>query len=106
VEGGKNYTLRVGDYDAGSSSAADSLNYHDGMQFSTIDRDRDLKHDASCSRTRGGGGWWYNSCYKANPTGVWAGDRPAEETTGEFLVWNVVNQKHVTQLALMIRPKD
>ncbi|XP_018018154.1 microfibril-associated glycoprotein 4 [Hyalella azteca] len=106
VEGGKNYTLRVGGFDNVSSSAYDALTYHDGMQFSTIDRDRDLKHGGSCSRGLGGGGWWYNDCYKANPTGVYGGDSPAEKTTGEFLVWRVVYQKHVTQLTLMIRPKD
>ncbi|KAA0200727.1 hypothetical protein HAZT_HAZT011589 [Hyalella azteca] len=43
VEGGDEYTLRVGGYDNVSSSAFDALTYHDGRQFSTIDRDRDSK---------------------------------------------------------------
>ncbi|XP_018011593.2 angiopoietin-related protein 2-like [Hyalella azteca] len=110
VEGGKNYTLRVGGYDARSSSARDALTVrHNGMQFSTIDRDRDRdQYGGSCSEKYGGGGWWYRSCYRANPTGEWAGDRPSEKTTGgKFLVWNInVYQAHVTELALMIRPKD
>ncbi|XP_018010359.1 angiopoietin-related protein 6-like, partial [Hyalella azteca] len=105
VEDGKNYTLRVRGYDAEGSSAGDPLSYLDGKQFSTIDRDRDLG-DGSCSERHGGGGWWYHSCYKANPTGVWAGDRHAEVTAGAFLAWNTVYQTQVTQLTLMIRPKD
>ncbi|XP_018024186.1 microfibril-associated glycoprotein 4-like [Hyalella azteca] len=105
VEGGKNYTLRVGGYDNVSSSAGDPLTNHDGMQFSTIDRDR-FPGAVSCSEKYGGGGWWYHFCYDANPTGVYGGDKPAEVTGGKFLAWNVVNQTQVTQLALMVRPKD
>ncbi|XP_018012530.2 ficolin-1-B [Hyalella azteca] len=114
VEGGKNYTLRVGGYDAKGSSALDALTFHDGMQFSTIDRDRD-PDDRSCSGRYGGGGWWYWNCYKANPTGVYARDRPAEEMwnegIGQFVAWgtsydsSLSNARHITQLTLMIRPK-
>ncbi|XP_018013685.1 uncharacterized protein LOC108670708 [Hyalella azteca] len=52
VEGGDEYTLRVGGYDNVSSSAFDALTYHDGRQFSTIDRDRDSKSDQAKTRQR------------------------------------------------------
>ena len=59
-----NYTLRVGQY---SGNAGDSLSYHNGMMFSTYDRDNDplqnfrYKHCASYH----GGSFWYNTCFKA-----------------------------------------
>ena len=36
---------------------------HNGMMFSTYDIDNDKK-PKSCAPARGGG-WWYNSCYRA-----------------------------------------
>jgi len=65
------YRLEVSGY---SGDAGDSLNYegdldgngyfgahnHNGMKFSTTDRDND-QHDGSCVPDRGGG-WWFNNC--------------------------------------------
>lgn len=41
----------------------ESLSYHNGRQFSTIDRDNDGQQE-SCSRMYGGAGWWFLSCYR------------------------------------------
>ncbi|KAK7082262.1 cell surface pattern recognition receptor signaling pathway [Halocaridina rubra] len=51
-----------------NSTLGDGLLWHSGMQFSTIDRDND-KHKGSCSDEYKGG-WWYNVCHNANPTGI------------------------------------
>ena len=44
--------------------------YHNGMNFSTLDRDNDLWLDYSCASIVGKGGWWYNDCFRANLNGV------------------------------------
>ena len=45
-------------------SIKELLSYHDGQEFSTMDRDNDL-FSHSCSTQYGGnGGWWYQSCYR------------------------------------------
>ena len=62
-----NYTLHIGQAQ-GHSGGRDNLAYHNGMQFSTTDRDNDL-YDISCAIFHGGSGWWYNRCYRSLLTG-------------------------------------
>ena len=45
----------------------DSFTHHDGMQFSTTDRDHD-KHLDNCAK-RFHGGWWYKACHMSNLNG-------------------------------------
>ena len=52
-----NYTLFVGFY---SGTAKDRLAYHNGMSFSTTDRDND-KTSSNCAKIRASA-WWYNNC--------------------------------------------
>ena len=52
-----NYTLFVDSY---SGSAPDYLDYHNGMSFSTKDRDND-KYGSNCAEIRRGA-WWYKNC--------------------------------------------
>ncbi|XP_038234358.1 angiopoietin-related protein 6 isoform X1 [Dermochelys coriacea] len=60
------YRLRLGWY---RGSAGDSLAWHDGCPFSTLDRDHDA-YSGSCAQYQKGG-WWYNACAHANLNGVW-----------------------------------
>ncbi|KAK7933457.1 hypothetical protein WMY93_004353 [Mugilogobius chulae] len=53
------YKLRIGRY---HGNAGDSLTWHNGKQFTTLDRDHDTYTE---------GGWWYNSCAHSNLNGVW-----------------------------------
>lgn len=60
------YKLRVGRY---HGNAGDSLTWHNGKQFTTLDRDHDL-YTGNCAHYQKGG-WWYNSCAHSNLNGVW-----------------------------------
>jgi len=55
-----NYTLSVANY---SGNAGDSMSYHNGMMFSTYDRDNDplQEHCANYCAS----GFWYDSCFRA-----------------------------------------
>jgi len=59
-----NYTLRVAHY---SGNAGDSMSEHDGMMFSTYDRDNDSNENGKCANFNAGG-FWYNHCYRAGVT--------------------------------------
>ena len=52
-----------------SGDAGDSLRIHNGMMFSSKDRDNDLSGD-SCAR-RYKGAWWYKNCHHANLNGLY-----------------------------------
>ncbi|CAC5404355.1 Fibrinogen-like protein A,Ryncolin-4,Angiopoietin-related protein 1,Ficolin-3,Ficolin-1-B,Ficolin-2,Ryncolin-1,Tenascin-R,Fibrinogen-like protein 1,Angiopoietin-1,Tenascin-N,Ryncolin-3,Tenascin,Fibroleukin,Fibrinogen C domain-containing protein 1,Ryncolin-2,Angiopoietin-related protein 2,Microfibril-associated glycoprotein 4,Fibrinogen alpha chain,Ficolin-1-A,Ficolin-1,Angiopoietin-4 [Mytilus coruscus] len=71
------YILNVGGY---SGNAGENFQYHDGMKFSTFDRDNDLK-DENCANIYIGA-WWYDSCYDSNLNGRYG---VSNDTTG--IVW-------------------
>ena len=69
------YKLTVGNY---SGTAGDALTGgHNGMFFSTKDRDNDAKQSSDCAEQLKGG-WWYGACFNASLNGPYLGN-----TTGE-----------------------
>ncbi|KAK6965992.1 BgMFREP27.1 [Biomphalaria glabrata] len=61
------YKLQIGDY---SGNATDSFRSHNGMFFTTFDRDNDIQVRDNCA-VFCHGGWWYNDCHKTNLNGKW-----------------------------------
>ncbi|XP_049901365.1 fibrinogen gamma chain [Epinephelus moara] len=56
---------------------------HNGMQFSTHDKDND-KYDGNCAQ-QDGSGWWMNRCHAAHLNGkYYQGGRYTEKDAGEF----------------------
>ncbi len=54
-----------------NGTAGDSLSYHNGMAFSTMDKDNDLSSlKCANNQDRSGGGWWYKSCLYSNLNGL------------------------------------
>ena len=60
------YTMRVSAY---SGNVADAFAWHDGMKFTTYDRDNDpwtsADNNNNCA-VLNGGGFWHNSCARAS----------------------------------------
>ncbi|XP_066971703.1 fibrinogen C domain-containing protein 1-like isoform X2 [Macrobrachium rosenbergii] len=60
------YSLKMlGQY---TGDAGDSLRYHVGRRFSTIDVDNDAWPEANCARDHAGA-WWYRACDTSNLNG-------------------------------------
>uniref|UniRef100_A0A2K6REZ8 Fibrinogen beta chain n=1 Tax=Rhinopithecus roxellana TaxID=61622 RepID=A0A2K6REZ8_RHIRO len=91
-----------------------TMTIHNGMFFSTYDRDNDgwLTADPrkQCSK-EDGGGWWYNRCHAANPNGryYWGGQYSwdmAKHGTDDGVVW--MNWKgswySMKKMSMKIRP--
>ncbi|XP_060069163.1 fibrinogen-like protein 1 [Ylistrum balloti] len=82
---GSGYTLGVGKYTgtAGDSFLypASSLLRHDGMKFSTPDRDEDHNFQ-HCGRLLKSG-WWFNSCYSSNLNGPYLSQPRGNHIYGE-----------------------
>ncbi|XP_067343804.1 microfibril-associated glycoprotein 4-like isoform X2 [Channa argus] len=66
------YKLNVSGFTDGG--AGDSLTYHSGQKFSTLDKDQDSAR-GNCARSYLGA-FWYKECHYANPNGVyrWGAD--------------------------------
>ena len=55
----ENYELHVAGYSG--NAGRDAFSYHNGMMFTTYDRDNDLVGNCAVSW---GGGFWYKGCYR------------------------------------------
>ena len=82
-----NYRLHVSSY---SGTAGDSLSYHNGMEFSTRDRDNDKWSSTSCAEQYHGA-WWYNNCHFSHLNGRYLNGRresPSGVIWHNFKYWN------------------
>ncbi|XP_029985238.1 microfibril-associated glycoprotein 4-like [Sphaeramia orbicularis] len=61
------YKLTVGGFKNGG--AGDAMTHHNGMKFSTLDKDQDT-YSGSCAR-KYLGGFWYKGCHQTNPNGIY-----------------------------------
>ncbi|TMS22315.1 Microfibril-associated glycoprotein 4 [Larimichthys crocea] len=94
------YTLHVSGFTDGG--AGDSLTYHNGMKFSTFDKDQDTWPD-NCAR-KFLGAFWYAGCHHANVNGVyvWGAD---ETHTGIGVNWLFKGAYYsLKSISMKIRP--
>ena len=66
---GTNYTLNIAGYSGTAGNSLLHSNYHNGMQFTTKDRDND--HSRWTCATTYKGGWWFNNCHNSNLNGLY-----------------------------------
>lgn len=79
------------------------MNYHNGMNFSTFDRDQDTVSD-NCAKTFLGA-FWYGACYHANPNGIyrWGADGTIFGVGVAWYTWKGHNYSMKT-ISMKIRP--
>ncbi|XP_063059733.1 microfibril-associated glycoprotein 4-like [Engraulis encrasicolus] len=78
------YTLHLGPYLRGN--AGDALKKHNGMKFSTYDKDQDTHDENNCA-SHHMGGFWYANCNDANPNGLYIPDS-ASPHNNVYVSWN------------------
>uniref|UniRef100_A0A672YUJ0 Fibrinogen gamma chain n=1 Tax=Sphaeramia orbicularis TaxID=375764 RepID=A0A672YUJ0_9TELE len=70
-------------FDFGDDPSDRFFTSHNGMQFSTHDKDND-KYDGNCAQ-QDGSGWWMNRCHAAHLNGkYYQGGRYTEKDAGEY----------------------
>ncbi len=84
---GDGYRLNIGGY---TGNAGDSLEYHNGMQFTTKDRDNDLWQNDNCVKNHKGG-WWFKGCQRCNLNGLYPLDEPS--TNNKYMGWRYLKNE-------------
>ncbi|TKS89298.1 Microfibril-associated glycoprotein 4 36 kDa microfibril-associated glycoprotein [Collichthys lucidus] len=96
------YTLHVSGFADGG--AGDSMNIHNGMKFTTFDKDQDTHSTDNCARAFLGG-FWYRNCHHANPNGVyvWGAEK---KHSGVGVNWYSYKGFHYSMksISMKIRP--
>ncbi|KAL3842360.1 hypothetical protein ACJMK2_020383 [Sinanodonta woodiana] len=82
------YVLTVGNY---SGDAGNSLRFHNGMAFSSNDRDNDLSPN-NCAFVYHGA-WWYNFCHNSNLNGEYG-----STVYGRGVVWSHLSGYNVSMV--------
>ena len=94
----ENYRLHFTSY---SGTAGDSLSYHNGMQFTTKDRDNDKHGRGSCSSEKHGA-WWYNYCHYSNLNGKYLNGPRDSSTIG--VQWLHFRRFSLMKTEIKVRP--
>ena len=76
-----NYILHWSGFSQSSDRLKDTrfVSFHNGMMFTTRDRDNDRRSSDNCA-SYSRGGWWYNRCTDINLNGDYQGDVPPAGT--------------------------
>ncbi|XP_055008662.1 microfibril-associated glycoprotein 4-like [Boleophthalmus pectinirostris] len=86
-----------------NGGAGNSLTVHNGMKFTTLDKDQDIYKYGNCAK-RGYGGWWYASCHHANPNGIYLWGSAAPYYAGiNWSTWKGLSYS-LKSISFKIRP--
>ncbi|XP_073764892.1 microfibril-associated glycoprotein 4-like [Danio rerio] len=97
------YKLQVSGFKDGGAGG-DSLADHNGMKFSTFDKDQDT-YDKSCAKLYLGG-FWYGSCHRTNPNGVylWGEDATIFAIGNVWYAWKSNYGIGMKSITMKIKP--
>ncbi|KAF1373420.1 hypothetical protein PFLUV_G00238680 [Perca fluviatilis] len=95
------YTLHVSGFTDGG--ARDALSRHNGMKFTTFDKDQDTSA-GNCARSYLGA-FWYAACHNTNPNGIyrWGADSTLYAVGVEWATWKGHDYSLKT-ISMKIRP--
>ncbi|XP_071798784.1 ficolin-2-like [Asterias amurensis] len=94
---GENFRLNVDSYNENSTAGDATLHVyasykHDGMMFSTKDKQNDNDEDGCAVRYHGA--WWYNDCFKCNLNSRYYSRRITnDDSERDYIKWNTWNNK-------------
>ena len=77
--------------------AGEALNDHNGMKFTTKDRDNDISNDNCAVQWKGG--WWYEGCYDSNLNGLYLKDYSAQG-----IIWSFWKEDILKNVEMKMRP--
>ncbi|GFQ68912.1 techylectin-5A [Trichonephila clavata] len=97
------YKLHISGY---SGDAGDSMAYHNGMFFSTKDRDNDRSDAYHCAKDRSSG-WWFNYCMESNLNGLYR-DGAYTAAFNDGIEWHTFggNKNSLIATEIKIRPSN
>lgn len=102
------YRLQVNGYHGTSGDSLTSIrDNHNGMRFSTYDRDNDRRIYNNCAM-HFKGGWWFSDCYDSNLNGKFY---PKGEHNDYFkrngIQWNSIHpHSSLKFVEMMVKPAD
>ena len=103
------YQLNFNEYLASESNVGDSLSYHNGMYFSTKDRDND-GNIGHCARDNTSGGFWFKICHYAGLTNYYGYSPTGDygKQPDDVITWNSWHGNHYSlkTAKMMIRPMN
>ncbi len=82
------YKLLIGGY---SGNAGDSMVPHNGMKFSTYDRDNDASTTNENCAAKWKGAWWFERCHQVNLNGIFP---TARSMDGIYMSWFTLKNSH------------
>ena len=86
-----------------AGNAGQGLAYHNGMMFSTKDRDNDGNRNTSCA-TVFKGAWWYNNCHRSNLNGQYLRGNHTSYADGvNWIDWKIYHYS-LKKTEMKIRP--
>ncbi|CAG5115878.1 unnamed protein product, partial [Candidula unifasciata] len=103
-----NYRLHVSGYHGNAGNSMTSLwENHDGMPFSTKDKDNDGRFYDSCAGNHHGA-WWFNNCFEAHLNGKYYHKGFHKDYfQRDGIQWNTIHMySSLKATQMMVKPTD